>query len=188
MWIKVFTNYYPVLGVLLFDWSVFAIFYAYWLETFAIGFFTSLFIGIWSEDKGKWMKAIRFMVLRTFMLLFYLIFIIAFVGVIISSNQGKSYEWITFLVLIDDSFRFSIIGLLLIKFILFINSGKEQLNHEYPIKDPFFDSRQIVIHVSLVLGVFAFARIGEWFGPELGLVIFTFVFASIKTLVEYFSE
>jgi hypothetical protein len=186
--LQVLKNFYPVLGVIFFDWSVFAIFYAYWLETLAIGFFSAISIALSNNEGGGLLKAISYMIVRTLILLFYLIFIVVFLGVIMSSEQGKGYEWVTYLTFIDSSFRYSMLTLFVLKLIGFIAQNSESSVENYKSIPAIFDGRQIVIHVTIIVGFFGYFKMQELLNPEIGLVVFTLIFATIKTIVEYFTS
>jgi hypothetical protein len=154
----------------------------------AIGFFSAISIALAKNEGGGLLKAVSYMIVRTLILLFYLIFIVVFLGVIMSSEQGKGYEWVTYLTFIDSSFRYSMLTLFVLKLIGFIAQNSESSVENYKSIPAIFDGRQIVIHVTIIVGFFGYFKMQELLNPEIGLVVFTLIFATIKTIVEYFTS
>jgi hypothetical protein len=61
--LQVVMNIVPLLGVIFYDWSVFALLYAFWLETLGLSFLNSIRILFAKKilEKGPFVgKAIRF--------------------------------------------------------------------------------------------------------------------------------
>lgn len=185
-------NLVPFLGVVFFDWSVFALIYAFWLETLGISFLNTIKIAFskGGETSGlHFGKALRYFVLRILILLFYMIFILTFVGFMVSEKQaGRSF--IEYLIFLDDTFRLTIIIFFLVKFFEMVYNffyKKEYLSSLPTSFHAFTESRIIVMHVVIVLGVFAFQFFNEKLGDHAGIVAFAGIFVLVKSIADYFS-
>jgi hypothetical protein len=189
--IQVFMNFVPLLGVIFMDWSVFALFYVFWLETLGLSFFNSLriFFAEGSEESGPHLKkALTYLLFRIIILGFYLIFILLFIGFQMASKQGEGHEWLMYFLLIEPSFKITVISFFLIKLIEFIYFYfvKNEKEMAYPEKyASFFDARLVVIHVVLVGGFFIFEYTSEKLGDKNGLIAFAATFVVIKSLADY---
>lgn len=189
--IWLFLNLFPIIGVLFFDWNVFALFYVFWLETVANTFFNTLrilFARGGSNQIPKLSIAFKYLVIRMFILFFYLTFLVVFIGVMMSSKQEKSYEWLTYFTFIEPSFRYSMLFYVLVSLFVFWNQyvrSKVYLSTDpETYRNAYFDARFIVIHLVLVIGFFSFQFFDEKIGVRWGLVAFTVVFVAIKLLFE----
>jgi hypothetical protein len=192
-WMQVIMNLIPLLGVIFYDWSVFALIYAFWLETLGLSFINALQIlfAQKSEQKGPFIgKALRFMVVRIFILLFYLLFMIVFVGLQISDKQEDVVHFAMYLLLIQPTFRLTIGVFFAIKLIEFVYYYfiKNQRGHTSPNDfSALLEGRIIVIHVVIVLGVFASQFFSEKLGNHSGVIAFATVFVLVKMLGDYVS-
>jgi hypothetical protein len=183
-------NCVPLSGVVFAQWNIFALIYSYWLETVAIVFFTSIMIltARKSEEKGlHFQKFFKYSLFNYGILLFYLLFIVTFIGALIAgkTNGTKTFDY---LLLIDDGFRWMIISLFAIKVLeLLINyfySGvyKETNPEEYY---QFFSARNFVIHIVIVVGVFAFEFFEKKFNARSGIIAFSVVFVTVKSIADF---
>lgn len=183
-------NCVPLSGVIFANWNIFALIYSYWLETLAIVFFTSIMIltAQKSDKKGlHFDKFFKYSVFNYGILLFYLLFIVTFIGfLIVGKKDGtKTFDY---LLLIDEGFKWMIISLFVIKLLeLAINyfySGvyKETSPDEYY---QFFSARNFVIHIVIVLGVFAFEFFEKKFDARSGIIAFSVVFVSVKSIADF---
>lgn len=185
-------NFVSLLGVIFFDWSVFALFYFFYLETVAISFFDGLKIlyAEGDEDKGPHIvPAFRFLFFRFFILAFYMVFIIVFVGILISGQQGKGYEWAQYFMLMVPSFKitvYSLLALQLFDFIFFYMIKKQREHTTVASLNQFFNARIVIIHVVIILGAFTFQYFGDKFGSRYGIIGFATVFVLFKILVDFF--
>ena len=187
-------NLVPLFGVIFFDWNVFALIYVFWLETLALSFFDGL--GILLAQGGSVSgphvtKAFRYFLFRFFILCFYMIFILVFIGLMVADKQGDGYEWIRYLTLMEPSFRLTVMSFFVIKLIEFIwiYIALDQRKTADPEKIAgLFDARIIVIHSALVLGFFAFDYFSQKWGVRSGLIAFTLIFTVLKVLVDYFGS
>lgn len=186
-------NIVPFLGVAFFDWSVFALIYAFWLETLSISFFNSikiLFAQKTTRPSLNIYKAFKYLVIRLFILLFYMLFIIVFIGIkITSTQQGGNFA--ADLLMLDTSFRFTMILFFIIKFIeliyhyFYLNGRKEESPDNFL---GLFDARIVIIHVVIVLGVFAHQFFSEKLDNHAGSVAFAGVFVFAKVIGERVSN
>jgi hypothetical protein len=183
-------NIIPFLGVVFFNWSVFALLYAFWLETLGLSFFNAIRIAFAAKEPESTFyfgKAFRFFMLRAGILLFYMIFLLVFVGIDISGKQG-GVNFVMYLVLLDIPFRITILSFFFIKLIelvyhyFYLGERKTTAPDDY---NKLFDSRLIVIHVVIVLGVFAFTFFNEKLGSHSGAIAFAAVFVLVKMLADF---
>jgi hypothetical protein len=189
--IQVIMNFIPLLGVIFMDWSVFALLYVFWLETLGISFFNSLkiFFAEGSEERGPHLqKALSYLLFRGFILGFYLIFIVVFIGLMMAGKQGEGYEWVMYLLFIEPSFKITVLSFFVIKLVEFVYFYfiKNEKGMTSPEKyRGFFDARLVVIHVVLVGGFFIYEYTRELFGDKTGLVLFAAIFVLVKSFAEY---
>lgn len=191
--LQVVMNIVPLLGVIYYDWSVFALLYAFWLETLGLSFLNSIRIMFAknSPEKGPFVgKAVRFLFVSALILSFYMIFMIVFVGLQISDKQ-EGVNFVMYLMLLQPTFRFTLIVFFVIKCI--------ELIYYYFIKNqrkitdpsdfhPLFDRRIFVIHIVIVLGVFASQFFGEKLGNHSGVIAFACVFVIVKTVGDLIAD
>lgn len=173
------------------DWSVFALMYVFWLETLGLSFFNALRIlfAKGSEEPGPHVqKAMSYLFFRVFVLGFYLIFILVFIGLMMSVKQGQGYEWVLYFLLIEPSFKITVISFFLIKLIEFIYfyfvKNEREMTSPEKYRN-FFDARLVVIHVVLVAGFFIYEYISEKLGHKTGLIAFAACFVTIKSFAEF---
>jgi hypothetical protein len=188
---QVFMNFIPLLGVIFMDWSVFALFYVFWLETLALSFFNAMkiFFAEGSDESGPHIqKAMSYFFFRLFILSFYLIFILVFIGLMMASKQGEGHEWVMYFLLIESSFKLTVVSFFLIKLVEFIYFYFVKNEKEMTSPDKyqrFFDARLIVIHVVLVGGYFIFEFTREMDGDRTGLILFASSFVIVKSFAEF---
>lgn len=185
--LQVVMNIVPLLGVIYYDWSVFALLYAFWLETLGLSFLNAIRIlfAKKSSEKGPFVgKALRFLVVSIFILLFYMLFMIVFVGFQISDKQ-EGVNFINYLMLLQPTFRLTIMVFFSIKLIelIYYYFIKNQRDTTRPTDfHPLLDSRIFVIHIVIVLGVFASQFFSEKLGNHSGVIAFACVFVLVKTI------
>jgi len=185
--LQVVMNIVPLLGVIYYDWSVFALLYAFWLETLGLSFLNAIRIlfAKKSSEKGPFVgKALRFLVVSIFILLFYMLFMIVFVGFQISDKQ-EGVNFINYLMLLQPTFRLTIMVFFSIKLIelIYYYFIKNQRDTTRPTDfQPLLDSRIFVIHIVIVLGVFASQFFSEKLGNHSGVIAFACVFVLVKTI------
>lgn len=185
-------NIVPLLGVIFNGWSVFALIYSYWLETLAITFISSIIILTAQNSTDQFphiKKAISYFIFRAGMLIFYMIFIVVFIGLMISEKQ-EGAGFVRYLVFIDHAFRYTILSLFVIKvleliYYYFLSGVYKTTNpNDYYV---FFDVRSVMIHFVIILGFFAFKFVSERFNNEFGIIAFAAVFVIIKSIADVVS-
>lgn len=158
-------NLLPIAGVAFFQWSPFEMFWLFWVETLIVAVFNTfrvLFSQGLTPNQAKnhrplhinvW-EGIRYFLGRIFIFLFYSIFIIVFIGFISNAGEDKGHVFRTVL-LKNNLFNLAVIlmfvsqATILVKY--FIQNGYYLISSvkEYPI---VFDSRQILMHVAVIIG------------------------------------
>lgn len=182
-------NTIPLLGVIFAQWSIFALIYSYWLETLSIVFFNTIKIltAQKSPQKAPHIKKALFnLMINLGELFFYLIFIVVFIGGIISKKH-EGMNFINYLAFIDSNFRYMILSLFIAKFLELIYFYF--LNGIYKTTTPdeycsFFSPRIIVLHVVIVLGYFTFEFFSEQFSDSNGIIAFAVVFVIVKSIAD----
>ncbi len=184
-----FFNLIPFFGVTFLNWSAFALFYAFWLETLSIAFINSIAI-LFAQAHGwsfhNLTKSITFLLVQIGILFFYLIFIIVFLGLQIDYGDGQ-YSFISYLILIEPSFRWSVLtlfGLKLVEFI-YLYFFKNLFRTSHPSDFYYvFTSRTIVIHIVIVLGFFSYTFLKTYINSYAGVLAFTGIFVITKIIFE----
>ena len=191
--LQLLMNIIPFLGVLFYDWSVFALIYAFWLETLSVSFFNAVRIIFAQKTNSPGvniLKGIKYLFVRSFILLFYMIFILVFIGIEISSTQ-HGVNFASDLLMLEPSFRITILVFFFIKLIeliyhyFYLNERKDESPDSY---FALIDARLVIIHVVIVLGVFAFQFFSEKLDNHAGVVAFAGVFVLVKILGEMVSN
>lgn len=191
--IQFIMNIVPLFGVIFWNWSVFALIYTFWLETLADSFFKMIMIAFAGKNHQgfkTYVKAVSYMIGRIAMLLFYLLFMVLFVGVMVSMTQ-KGTSFIMYLLLIEPTFKFTIISFFLLKLgeliyrYFYLNERAEAEPKQYSV---IFDNRTVIIHIVIIVGVFAFEYFNEKLDSHSGVVAFAVVFVLVKMLAETFSK
>lgn len=170
-WVIVFFivafNIIPIFGVLFYNWQPFEAFWFFWVETLIMAFFNCLRI-IFSQNQSAmdafsnqplqlhFMKGIKYLLIRFGIFLFYAIFIIVFIG-FLANNSDDKMTVLTTLVFRNQFFNLglliSIVSQIYYLIFYFFRSGA------YITSNPnnytaLFDTRQLIIHVAVVLGTF----------------------------------
>lgn len=209
-------NLLPIWGVWQWGWTPFMVFYLFWLETLIISGFNALKIVFcrgdeyenklensnhkFSDVHVKWgshiAKAFSYFVIRVGIFFFYLLFIVVFIGFIMSGNDDDKQVMST-LLFFNKSFNYALLGFILNQAIQFIFNFI--LNDDFKRTHPsdfaaIFDGRQIIIHVAVVIGgVFggfvggAFTHDSSPTTPTYQMAVYLFVisvFCVVKTIYE----
>lgn len=158
-------NVFPIVGVAFYDWSPFEMFWLFWMETLMVAVFNTFRV-LFSQDLTpqqainhpplhiNWGDGLRYFFGRIFIFLFYSIFIIVFIGFISNARENKAHVFQTVL-LQNTIFNIALLLMLVSQATIlvkqFIQNGRYLLASpkQFPI---FFDSRQIVIHIAVILG------------------------------------
>lgn len=160
-------NLVPIFGVVFYNWQPFEAFWFFWLETLIMAFFNCIRI-VFSQNQqpatvntGSPLvyhisKGTRYLLIRIGIFLFYSIFIIAFVGFIANPNGDKG----TVLSTLFFQNRFFNLSLLISIFsqsyylIFYFFRNRAFVTSQPDSYTALFDSRQLVIHIAIVLGAF----------------------------------
>ena len=170
----ILANLLPLVGIIYYDVSFFALFYLYWWETVMIGVFNWLKMG-WAEKPAQPTESLTYngnivsyeqlndrrgmrrmyFFMRSGIMIFYLIFIVVFVGLMTAVKEDATAfaKTITFT---DPWVFWSFIGftaLHLVEYIIWIRSGTYKETTVAELANPF-DGRLILIHVVIVAGTF----------------------------------
>lgn len=181
-------------------WTLFVFFYLYWFETVLLSFFSTLkIIAATGHDAGElipslWLRiksAIKFFVARIVLLLFYLLFLIAFIG-FNQVDRKDSVKIFTTIFFRDFNFNMAVAGFMLshgFDFIFNYLLTNENEYKKYNAFSLFFDARIIVIHVSIVLSAFALQLSPDSFisGQAVGSYLALSILIILKTGVDIFS-
>ncbi len=168
----IFSNLFPLYGVINYNWTIFSVVYIYWIELLIISTFQLLKIMLAQGDKSatffsKFTLAARFFFVRTGMFFFYLIFSVVFLGFMLTAKDSESGAGLHMFDVIFFKGAFYRITLLsfviynLVEFlVLYI------LNHEYKKATPadnyqILDIHIIVVHIVVVLGTFLYQGVTE---------------------------
>jgi hypothetical protein len=191
-------NIVPILGVAYYNWAPFEVFWLFWMETLIIAFFNAIRV-LYSQGleqptettstalKLNFKDAAGYLLVRIFVFFFYALFIIVFIGVLGSSTTSgvKSLAVIFFanklfniallLTLLSQSFY-------LIKYFFMNGAYRFSKPGEY---SALFDSRQIVIHVAVVLGAVGSSFLFKEGNQHTALWVIG-VFCLVKCIVELY--
>ena len=207
----VVTNIFPLIGVIYYDLSFFAFFYLYWTETVLIGIFrwlkmlkankvsqpdpnftiNSESLSLRKVNSRVYMMGMYFF-WRSFILIFYLVFIIVFVGLWDTGNEGNYTSFGRAILFREPWMQITLLSYVLtqaIDYILYIRDKQYETTSLQELAS-VFDGRTIVLHVVIVLGVF----LSQWVSedvfpsyPKAGTIAFASLFVVIKTFVDILS-
>lgn len=206
----ILANIFPLVGILYDEVSFFALFYLYWWETVIISIFRWLKMS-WAEkpsepdpgytingktlspehvnNRGKMRRHYFFM--RTGIMMFYLVFIIVFVGVV-STMSEDSVEFARSITFAEPWVFWCFVSytvLHLIEYITWIRSGTYKETSLVELATPF-DGRLITMHVVIVLGTFLAMYTSETLfpnHPRAGSIGYGALFVAIKTGVDIYA-
>ena len=202
------TNLLPLFGIIFYDLSFFAILYIYWWETVFISIFQWVKMKYAKEktdpDPGfkinnktltydqvnsrRYMRRMYFWV-RSFILGFYLIFIIVFVGVMQMTNEDRVVTFVQVLFFQQQWMVVTLIGFILLHAAEFVAwmIGKDYEHTSLRQLGRPFDGRTIVLHIVIVLGTFGSMAFSEKLfpgNPKAGEIGYACVFVIVKMLVD----
>ncbi len=200
----VLLNMIPLIGFWYFDWSMFSIVYIYWAEGLIVAVFECAKIAIAfgrEENKPKvdhfftrLSSALKFLMVKIGILLFYGIFIFAFVA----NPPGETNRDIVthnYLILFfqDKWFNSALIAYFASQFIFFMTSFiatddyKNKASSSYKV---LFDGRTIVLHIVIVLGTFGYQYFKRFESidnrlPALSYVLLLVVIKTFSDILRY---
>jgi Family of unknown function (DUF6498) len=157
-------NLVPVFGVFFYDWQPFEAFWFFWVETLVVAVFNCIRI-IYSQGRQQdalnsqplvynISKGVKYLVIRIVIFLFYSLFIIVFIGFVANTHADKGNVLGTILFQ-NKFFNLSLLisiasqGYYLVFY--FFRSGAF-IKARPDSYAALFDSRQLVIHIAVVLG------------------------------------
>lgn len=186
-------NLTPLVGAIAFGWTPFSIVYSYWLESLGIVGFTSIKMIMSKGDENmrfKFAKSVWHFIKYSFVLGFYMLFMVAFLGLFLEDMSGKDPDFLDYLIFLEPSFRYAMLGLLATKTIYFYgdyvqNKKYETATHEELKKGT--SSRMVTIHLVILLGFFSAAAVMELGNKDWAFPVFAMVFVSIKAIIDYFT-
>lgn len=158
-------NMAPVFGVLFYNWQPFEAFWFFWVETLIIAVFNCIRIilsqgrlqdALYTSQPLTYniSKGVKYLLIRIAIFLFYSIFIIVFIGFIAnnSTDMGNILGTILFQnKFFNLSLLISIVSQGYYLVFYFFRSGAF-LTSRPDSYTAIFDSRQLVIHIAVVLG------------------------------------
>lgn len=158
-------NCLPIIGVAFYNWMPFEMFWLFWVETLIISCFNCIRI-LFSQGYAANIpfakvplhfnvyKALRYLLGRILVFLFYSLFIIIFIG-FLASPKDDAINVVKTLAFSNRLFNLALIlcvvtqGYYLVRYFLMNRAYFYSGVADYPV---IFDGRQIVIHVAVVLG------------------------------------
>lgn len=208
------SNIFPLIGVLYYHMSFFMLFYVYWCETCIISIFNLIKMGKASRqdvpDPGltingknltsqqvnskKYMRRM-YGSTRCFILLFYLLFIVVFVGLMESVRHEDSTTLINMADILFFRVRWMQITLGVFILLHAIQYWQWLATREYEetslrqLGSPF-DGRMIVMHIVIVLGTFLSIYASEHLfpnNPHAGQIAFASLFVFLKIMLDIIS-
>ncbi|MEZ5014342.1 MAG: DUF6498-containing protein [Chitinophagales bacterium] len=200
-------NMLPIIGILFYNMTFFAIMYVFWWETVFISVFDFIKMGRAKRESqpdpnytvnGKplsheqansvvYMRS-RYLVFRIFILLFYLIFIIVFVGVM-QTMQEDPGAFGRALLLREPWVLYSLGAYLLVQIVQYwnwIQEGKDKETSLQQLASPF-SARLVIMHIVIVLGTFAAMYASDTLfpgSPHAASMGYAVLFVALKTLLD----
>jgi hypothetical protein len=186
-------NLVPIYGAIFWGWTPFSVVLVYWLESLGIVGTTSVKLLISKGDGNRtiniW-QSLFYAIKHTALLLFYLIFIFVFLGIVLESLTERKSNIVQFLFFMDPSFRNSMLLFFLIKvgyfYVVYVRQKIYLTTKISELKKAIFP-RIITIHLVIILGFFAAFGMTVLFEQNLVDVVFAVVFVSIKSIVDFFT-
>jgi len=168
----IFSNLFPLYGVLMYNWTIFSVVYIYWIELLIVTFFQFLKILV-AKGEARWSFSVnlfigfKFLLLRASLFFFYLLFIVVFLGFLVSAKDesGKSAMNMFDVVFVKGSFyRITLLSFILYNLVEFI--VLYIINNDYKTSKPtdhnnFLDMHILVVHLVVVLGTFLYQGVTD---------------------------
>lgn len=185
-------NLITLMGVIYLNWSVFALIYLYWIETFLFTLVNT--IKILTAGGGKtaaphYRMAFRYFRFNAALLLFYFLFIVFFIGLMVANKQ-EGTDFTVYLFFKDPSFAMAVISFALIRaaelIVTYFLSGNYRKARPEAYNS-FFNVRLILIHIVIVLGTFAFIFFSNRINNYYGIIGFASVFVVVKCIIDFVS-
>jgi hypothetical protein len=206
-----FINLLPLYGVWTQGWTFFLVMYIFWFEMLIVTFFNTFKIllsqghtlqeGVLRGEAvaltSRFGEGLKYLIVRMMIFLFYMIFIIVFVGLGVGTHSSikdaSVRDMATALYFSNGTFNLAIISFFSMNLYQFLK--KFVLNQRFLVSQPeefsaYFDYRMITVHVTLVLGVFLGKFLVARFGSQSPLVmplVVTF-FVIVKIVFENIAQ
>ncbi|MFN8283729.1 MAG: DUF6498-containing protein [Chitinophagales bacterium] len=166
----ILTNLFPLYGVIKYNWTIFSVVYIYWLEMLIVTGFLVLKIVFAQGDPqatvvNKMVLAIKFLFMRCGIFLFYLLFIVVFLGFLVTGREHfrNTGIWQT-LTLQDAFYKITLLNFILFNLVEFLMQFIASNNYrQAKPNDSFiiFDAHMLVVHLVVVLGSFLYKFVLE---------------------------
>ncbi len=188
------TNSLILYGAIVNQWPIFLVIYGFWLETIIISIFETLKILFAKGENSKPPNitlATQHLLIKFGMLLFYLIFIVVFIG-LLHSSKTDSIKILNAVYFRDKFFNAALLSMILGGLLNFIVIYWMELRTKYGAKHffNFLDARTLTIHLVIVIGTFAldFADKNLLFNENLDKkYVFLSIFILVKTIADLVS-
>jgi hypothetical protein len=195
-------NMVPIIGVAYYHWLPFDMFWLFWVEALVLSFFNAVRVlfgqgqqpgtpprpGRLTYHPGP---AVKYMIGRFLIFLFYSLFIIVFIGVLGSPKEGRAAVFQT-IVFGNPLFNWALLlgiagqAFYLVKYFFLNGQYWYASPNDYPV---LFDGRQLVVHVAVVLGAVGsqFFFKGMEGGSRAGLWVIA-IFSVAKCVFELWAD
>ncbi len=188
------TNSLILYGAIVNQWPIFLVIYGFWLETIIISIFETLKILFAKGENSKppnMALATQYLLIKFGMLLFYLIFIVLFIG-LFHSSKTDSIKILNAVYFRDKFFNAALLSMILGGLLNFIVIYWMELRTNFGAKHffNFLDARTLTIHLVIVIGTFAldFADKNLLFNENLDKkYVFLSIFILVKTIADLVS-
>ena len=188
------TNSLILYGAIVNQWPIFLVIYGFWLETIIISIFETLKILFAKGENSKPPNitlATQHLLIKFGMLLFYLIFIVVFIG-LLHSSKTDSIKILNAVYFSDKFFNAALLSMILGGLLNFIVIYWMELRTNFGAKHffNFLDARTLTIHLVIVIGTFAleFADKNLLFNENLDKkYVFLSIFILVKTIADLVS-
>lgn len=197
----IFSNLFPLYGVIHYNWTIFSVVYIYWIELLIISTFQLLKIMVAEGDKqatffSKSSMALRFFAFRTGIFFFYLLFIVVFLGFLISAknnSDGSGIQLFDVIFLKGNFYRITLLSFLVYNIVEFIVLFL--LNGAYKNAKPgdnfiILEPHILVVHLIVVLGTFLYQGATEnlnW-NHKNAMIATVSLFVVIKIITDIFRQ
>lgn len=197
----IFSNLFPLYGVIHYNWTIFSVVYIYWLELLIISTFQLLKIMIAEGDVeatffSKLTIALRFFAFRTGIFFFYLIFIVVFLGFLISGKEnsdGSGIQLFDVIFLKGNFYKITLLSFLVYNIVEFVVLFL--LNGAYKNAKPednfiILEPHILVVHLVVVLGTFLYQGATEnlnW-NHKNAMIATVSLFVVIKIIIDIYRQ
>ncbi len=197
----IFSNLFPLYGVIHYNWTIFSVVYIYWLELLIISTFQLLKIMFAEGDEeatffSKLAIALRFFAFRTGIFFFYLIFIVVFLGFLISGKEnsdGSGIQLFDVIFLKGNFYKITLLSFLVYNIVEFVVLFL--LNGTYKNAKPednfiILEPHILVVHLVVVLGTFLYQGATEnlhW-NHKNAMIATVSLFVVIKIIIDIYRQ